>query len=79
MTGEGIMSKKNNGADFFAGLIFGLMVGAALAILFGPHWREAMRTQLQERSSGLKQSATESWRDARDRAEDIVDDARSRS
>lgn len=73
------MSKQNSGADFFAGLVFGLIVGAALAILVAPYWREEMRIRLQEHSSDLKESATESWRAARNRAENIVDDARTRS
>ncbi|MEM7030997.1 MAG: YtxH domain-containing protein [Chloroflexota bacterium] len=28
--------RRGGGADFFAGLIFGILVGAAVAILFAP-------------------------------------------
>ena len=73
------MARNSSGAEFFAGLIIGGLVGAALAILMAPQSGEETRAQLREKSYDLKNTAGESMADTRARADAIIADARERA
>jgi len=73
------MSKSSNGAEFFAGLVIGSLVGAALAILIAPQSGEETLAQLREKSYDLKNTAGESLADARRQAGHIAADARTKA
>ena len=59
------------GAAFFAGLVIGGLVGAALALLLAPQSGEETRAQIRDRSLEYKDRAEEGYLDARQRATDI--------
>ena len=63
------MSNRNNGADFFAGLIIGGLIGAALSILLAPQSGEETRAQLRDKSLEFKDRAEEGVLEARQRAQ----------
>ncbi len=46
--------KSGSGSGFFWGLVFGILVGATLAILFAPQPGEETREQLAEQSVNLR-------------------------
>jgi gas vesicle protein len=73
------MSRSSGGAEFFAGLVIGGLIGAALAILMAPQSGEETRAQIKEAGSELKHTAGESLADSRARADVIVADARQRA
>lgn len=53
------MADRNGGAEFFAGLIIGGLVGAALALLLAPQSGEETRAQIREKSLEYKDRAEE--------------------
>jgi gas vesicle protein len=67
---------QSSGAEFFAGLVVGGLVGAALAILLAPQSGEETRAQLREKSYDIKHTAEESLADTREKADSILADAR---
>lgn len=61
-------SYNNEGAAFFAGLVIGGLVGAALALLLAPQSGEETRAQIRDRSLEYKDRAEERILEARQRA-----------
>lgn len=59
------MDKRSNGIEFFAGLIIGALVGAALAILLAPQSGEETLAQLRDKGQDLKNTAGELASDAK--------------
>ncbi|MFM8322896.1 MAG: YtxH domain-containing protein [Chloroflexota bacterium] len=73
------MSDNNDFGTFFAGLIVGGLVGAAVALLMAPQSGEETRTVIRDKSIELKDRAGEYGADARTRAEQAYEDARVRA
>jgi gas vesicle protein len=64
------MSDQNSGgAEFFAGLVIGGLVGAALALLWAPQSGEETRAQIRDKSLEFKDRAEEGVLEARQRAQ----------
>jgi gas vesicle protein len=63
------MSNQNSGAEFFAGLIIGGLVGAALSILLAPQSGEETRAQLRDKGLEFKDRAEEGVLEARQLAQ----------
>jgi gas vesicle protein len=64
------MTRQNNGgAEFFAGLVIGGLVGAALALLLAPQSGEETRAQIRDKSLEFKDRAEEGVLEARHIAE----------
>lgn len=66
------MTNKNNGGAFFAGLIIGSVVGAALALLFTPQPGQETRTQIKDKSLNFKNKATETVAETSHRAQEQI-------
>ncbi|RME70539.1 MAG: YtxH domain-containing protein, partial [Chloroflexi bacterium] len=64
--------RSSGGAEFFAGLVIGGLVGAALALLLAPQSGEETRAQLRDRSLEYKDRAEESILEARQKAEQQI-------
>ncbi len=60
---------SGGGAEFFAGLVIGSLVGAALALLMAPQSGEETRAQIRDKSLEFKDRAEEGVLEARQRAE----------
>jgi gas vesicle protein len=73
------MSDNNDFGTFFAGLIVGGLVGAAVALLLAPQSGEETRTMIHDKSIELRDRAVEYGQDARARAVAALDDARARA
>jgi gas vesicle protein len=73
------MSDNNDFGTFFAGLIVGGLVGAAVALLLAPQSGEETRTMIHDKSIELKDRAVEYGADARARAAAALEDARVRA
>jgi gas vesicle protein len=73
------MSDNNEFGTFFAGLIVGGLVGAAVALLLAPQSGEETRTMIHDKSIELKDRAVEYGQDARARAAAALEDARVRA
>ncbi len=73
------MSDRNDFGTFFAGLIVGGLVGAAVALLLAPQSGEDTRTLIRDKSIELKDRAVEYSADARSRAEQALEEARVRA
>ena len=64
------MSDQNSGgAEFFAGLVIGGLVGAALALVLAPQSGEETRAQIRDKSLELKDRAEEGVLEARQMAQ----------
>jgi gas vesicle protein len=63
------MADRNGGAEFFAGLVIGGLVGATLALLLAPQSGEETRAQIRDKSLDLKSRAEEGYLEARQIAE----------
>ena len=72
------MSDRGDGA-FFAGVLLGGLVGAAVALLIAPQSGEETRARIQDASLKLKDRANEIIADTREKAEAITADARRRA
>ncbi|MBN1220022.1 MAG: YtxH domain-containing protein [Anaerolineae bacterium] len=59
------MSDRNGGAEFFAGLVIGGLVGATLALLLAPQSGEETRAQIRDKSLEIKGRAEEGYLQAR--------------
>jgi gas vesicle protein len=62
------MASNNEGGAFFAGLVIGGLVGAALALLLAPQSGEETRAQIRDRSLEYKDWAEEGYLETRQRA-----------
>lgn len=63
------MSSRSSGGEFFAGLIIGGLVGAAVAVLLAPQSGEETRAQLRDKSLEFKDRAEEGVLEARQQAQ----------
>jgi gas vesicle protein len=59
------MSEQSGGAEFFAGLVIGGLVGATLALLLAPQSGEETRAQIRDKSLEYKGRAEEGIIEAR--------------
>jgi gas vesicle protein len=73
------MTDNNDFGTFFAGLVVGGLVGAAVALLLAPQSGEETRTMIHDKGIELKDRAVEYGQDARARASTALDDARARA
>lgn len=73
------MANRNGGGEFFAGLVIGGLVGAAIALLMAPQSGEETRAQIRDASIELKDRADMTIAEARTKAEAITADARRRA
>ena len=73
------MSDSNDFGTFFAGLVVGGLVGAAVALLLAPQSGEETREMIQAKGIELRDRAVEYGQDARSRATAALDDARARA
>ena len=73
------MAGNNGGSEFFAGLVIGGLVGAAIALLMAPQTGEETRAQIRDASADFKDRANATMADAREKAEAITADARGRA
>lgn len=62
----------------FGSFLRGMMVGAALALLFAPRTGEQTRQMLNDRSTDIKDRAVNIAKDTRGRAQDVVQQARTK-
>ncbi|MCB0165684.1 MAG: YtxH domain-containing protein [Anaerolineae bacterium] len=62
------MGSQNEGGAFFAGLVIGGLVGAALALLLAPQSGEETRAQIRDRSLEYKDLAEDNLMTVRSRA-----------
>lgn len=62
------MAQNNEGGAFFAGLVIGGLVGAALALLLAPQSGEETRAQIRDTSLEYKDRAEEGIIGAQQRA-----------
>jgi gas vesicle protein len=63
------MSDQNGGAEFFAGIVIGGLVGAALALLLAPQSGEETRAQIRDKSLEIKDRAEVGVLEARQMAQ----------
>jgi gas vesicle protein len=70
------MNDNNDFGTFFAGLIVGGLVGAAVALLLAPQSGEETRTVIANRGIELKDQAVAYSADAGSRAQKAFDDAK---
>lgn len=73
------MSNESNGTEFFAGLVVGGLIGAALALLLAPQSGEETRAQLSEKKLDWQHVANESLADSRIKADVMLADARAKA
>lgn len=73
------MSDNNDFGTFFAGLIVGGLVGAAVALMLAPQSGEETRTLIHDKGIELKERAVEYGQDARSRAASALEEARARA
>jgi gas vesicle protein len=59
------MSDRSGGAEFFAGLVIGGLVGATLSLLLAPQSGEETRAQIRDKGIEYKDRAGESYIQAR--------------
>lgn len=64
--------RSGGGAEFFAGLVIGGLVGAALALLLAPQSGEETRAQIRDKSLEYKDWAEEGVVQARQKAEQQI-------
>ncbi|MGB9639277.1 MAG: YtxH domain-containing protein [Anaerolineales bacterium] len=71
------MSERDSDfSAFLAGLIFGGLIGAAVALLYAPQSGEETRTIIREKSIELKDKAVDTAEDTRAKAEKALEEAR---
>jgi gas vesicle protein len=76
------MSQQDSGVEvgaFFAGVLIGGLVGAAVALLLAPQSGEETRRQITRTSEELRDRAQDIVEDARERAEATIADSRRRA
>jgi gas vesicle protein len=66
------MAQKNNGGEFFAGLVVGGLIGAALALLLAPQSGEESRAQIREKGLDWQYMANETLADSRAKADAVL-------
>ncbi len=62
----------------FGSFVRGMMIGAALALLFAPHSGQETRDMLTQKSGELKDKAMDMANETRDRAQNVISDARNK-
>jgi gas vesicle protein len=67
------MSNQNSNVPFFAGLVIGGVVGAGVALMLAPHSGEETRSQIRDKSLGLRGEAVEGLTDAGQHAQTQVE------
>ena len=67
------MSDRSGGAEFFAGLVIGGLVGATLALLLAPQSGEETRAQIRDKGLEFKGRAEEGIIEARQVLDKQVD------
>ena len=72
------MAKGSGGGEFFAGFLFGALVGGIVALLFAPAPGDEFRGQIKERSVELKGKASELGGEAAKKAESMFGEQRTR-
>lgn len=72
------MNERNDFASFFAGLLVGGLVGAAVALLMAPQSGEETRTMIYDRGIELRDQTVAYGQDVQARAQKALDDARVR-
>lgn len=72
------MSDKNEFGAFFAGLMVGGLIGAAVALLTAPQSGEETRTLIKDRGIELKDKAYEYGQDVSTRTSKALEDAVAR-
>ena len=76
------MSQQDAGVEmgaFFAGVLIGGLVGAAVALLMAPQSGEETRKQITKTSEEFRDRAQDVMEDARERAEATIADSRRRA
>lgn len=63
------MSDKSSGAEFFAGLVIGGLVGATLSLLLAPQSGEETRAQIRDKGVEYKGRAEEGYMQTRQAVE----------
>lgn len=71
------MANDYHGSGFLTGMLLGVGVGAAAALLFAPKSGEEMRGAIRERGLELKSRAEDVGEEGRQRAEELGDQARN--
>ena len=66
------MDERSDFGAFFAGLIIGGLVGAAMALLMAPQSGEETRIYIRDKGIELKDKASETAEIARERAEELA-------
>ncbi len=67
---------QNNGSGFFAGVLIGGLVGAAVGLFLAPYSGKETVSLLRNKSLELKDQAEQAAREARYRAEAVAQDVR---
>ncbi len=70
-----IVIKPESGFGIF---VRGLVIGAALALLFAPQTGEQTRQMISERGNDFKDKASDLVSNTRDRAQDMINDTRNK-
>lgn len=71
------MANDYHGSGFLTGMLLGVGVGAAAALLFAPKSGEETRGAIRERGLELKSRAEDMGEEGRQRAEGLEDQARN--
>jgi gas vesicle protein len=72
------MNGNSQVPSFFAGLVVGGLIGAAVALLVAPQSGEQTRTQIRDRGIELREKAGSTYADLQTRVEAAVDDLQAR-
>jgi gas vesicle protein len=67
------MANEEKGPGFGIGLILGGVIGALVGLLLAP---EETRTEVMDRTAGLRQKAEELTAEARDRVREVIEEGK---
>jgi len=73
------MSENNDFGAFLVGFLIGGLTGAAVSLLFAPQSGEETRTLIHDKAIELRDKASETVEEARVRAEQAWDEAKSKA
>ncbi|HET7011549.1 MAG TPA: YtxH domain-containing protein [Anaerolineales bacterium] len=71
--------ESRRGGGFFSGMIFGGLIGAAVALLTAPQSGQATRTMIRDRGLQLRDQLEDTVTQARSKIEETAEDARLRA